>query len=189
MTQMSANDEKLKWKLLDEKELLPTRVFTVLSRREAAGGIEGDYIALDAPDCVVVIPEYRGSFVLVRQWRHGAARITAEFPGGVIDRGEDPREAALRELREETGFRAGRMTLLGELSPNPALFNSRFYCFLAEDLTQSGTPDPDPDELISVEMKPIDAVIADLGSAEESHAFMGAALAFYMRERLKRDKR
>ncbi|MCR5611395.1 MAG: NUDIX domain-containing protein [Clostridiales bacterium] len=184
---MITDDEKLKWKTLDERELLKTRVFTVLSRREAAGGIEGDYIALDAPDCVVVIPEYEGNFVLVRQWRHGAGRLTLEFPGGVVDRGEDPRVAASRELREETGFTAGRLDYLGEYSPNPALFNSRFFCFLARDLKPAGSLELDPDELIRVELKKIGDVIADLGSPEESHAFMGAALAFYLRERMKNE--
>ncbi|MBO4385281.1 MAG: NUDIX hydrolase [Clostridia bacterium] len=180
----SMDDEKLKWDALDERELLKTRVFRVLSRRERAGDIEGDYIALDAPDCVVVIPEYRGNFVLVRQWRHGAGRLTTEFPGGVVDRGEDPREAALRELREETGYRAGSMELLGVCSPNPALFNSRFYCFLARELEPAGKLEPDPDELLNVFLRPIDEAIADFGGEDETHAFMGAALAFYLRAKM-----
>ena len=181
------DDEKLKWKQTFERKLCETRVFTVLSRHEKAGAIEGDYIALDAPDCVVIIPEYRGNFVLVRQWRHGAGIITTEFPGGVIDRGEDPREAAIRELREETGFIAGSMEYLGALSPNPALFNSRFFCFLARELEPTGELEPDPDELISVVLRPIGEVIADFGSEEETHAFMGAALAFYLRDRIKQN--
>ncbi len=184
---MTRQDEKLTWKKTGEEELLETRVFTVVEQREtAANGVEGSYIALKAPDCVVVIPEREGSFVLVRQFRHGAAKLTTEFPGGVIDAGESPEEAARRELSEETGFSAGKLTFLGECSPNPALFRSRFYCYLAEELTPCGGQHLDRDELISVELRPVEEVISGFGSEEYSHAFMGAALAFYLRGEINR---
>lgn len=184
------NDEKLEWTELSERELLKTRVFTVISQTErAAGGIEGDYISLEAPDCVVVIPKAGDRFLLVRQFRHGCRRLTTEFPGGVIDRGESPEEAARRELREETGCEAGRLKLLGEVSPNPALFRSRFYCFLADELSAPGAQHLDRDELLSVLSMPIDEVVASYGSPDFCHAFMGAALAFWMRETAKGNNR
>ena len=177
-------DEKLIWKTLDEKKLLHTRVFDVLSLRErASNGIEGDYIALDAPDCVVVLPEHNGNFIMVRQWRHGAGRLTTEFPGGVIDRGEAPDRAAARELYEETGMRAGKLTLLGSFSPNPALFNSVFHVYLARELTPADGQHLDADELVDCFEMPIDEVISSLGSDDLCHAFMGAAMALYLRMR------
>ncbi|MBR0136078.1 MAG: NUDIX hydrolase [Clostridia bacterium] len=175
-------DEELKWNTISRRELLKTPVFTVTSlREEAAGGLEGDYICLDSPECVVIIPEYGEEFVLVRQWRHGASKLTTEFPGGVIGRGEAPEEAAYRELLEETGFKAGSLTLLGSVNPNPALFNSRFYVYYARELTPTGELHPDRDELISVETRPIKEVVASYGSEEFCHAFMGTALAMYLR--------
>lgn len=178
------DDNKLIWEKLDTKRLLHTRVFNVTSRRErAANGVEGDYIALEAPDCVVIVPEHEGRFTLVRQWRHGAERVTTEFPGGVIDRGEAPEEAAARELYEETGFKAGKLTPIGVCSPNPALFTSRFYVYLAEELVQTGEQHLDADELVECIEMPVDEVMASLGSEEFCHAFMGAALAFYLRYR------
>ncbi|MBR3486310.1 MAG: NUDIX hydrolase [Clostridia bacterium] len=183
------NDRELAWELAGEKKLLHTAVFDVYTQHErAANGLEGDYISLEAPDCVVVIPRTEKGFLLVRQWRHGASRITVEFPGGVIGRGEDPAEAALRELYEETGFRAGRITELGCVSPNPALFRSSFRVYLAEELEDLGTPEPDPDEFIEIMLLPEEEVIASFGNPEMSHAFMGAALALYMRERLINNK-
>ena len=168
----------------ESKELLRTRVFNVLTRHDTAeNGVEGDYIALDAPDCVVIIPEYEGNFVLVRQFRHGSGGLTTEFPGGVIDKGEDPLTAAERELYEETGYKAGKLKLIGALSPNPALFMSRFYCFLATELVPTGSQHLDKDELIEIELRPIGDIIREFGSSELSHAFMGAALMFYMREK------
>ena len=179
-------DEQRKWNITGSKELLKTPVFKVLSQHEeAANGIEGDYICLDAPECVVMIPEYEGNFVLVRQWRHGASKLTTEFPGGVIGKGEPPEAAAYRELYEETGFKAGKLTLLGSVNPNPALFLSRFYVFLAQELTPTGELHPDSDELISVELRPIDEVVASYGSDDFCHAFMGTALAFYLRTKEK----
>lgn len=178
------NDEELKWRILWEKKLLHTAVFDVMNQHEAAAdGLEGDYISLEAPDCVVVIPETEGRFVLVRQWRHGVSGLTSEFPGGVIGRGEDPAEAAYRELLEETGWRAGKLTRLGQVNPNPALFRSRFFVFLAQELEFTGETHPDADEFISTELHPVEEVISGFGSPELSHAFMGAALAFYMRYR------
>lgn len=181
-------DEKLIWNKVSEEKLLHTPVFDVIKQREEApGGISGEYISLEAPDCVVVIPEYEGLFVLVRQWRHGASKLTTEFPGGVVGKDEDPAEAAYRELYEETGFKAGKLTELGRVSPNPALFRSCFRVFLAEELEPTGETHPDADELISVELRPADEVIRDFGSEDLSHAFMGAALAFYLRHKAKRE--
>ena len=177
-------DEQLKWNMKRSKELLKTPVFTVMSQHEeAAGGLSGDYICLDAPECVVTIPEYGEDFVLVRQWRHGASCLTTEFPGGVIGKGEEPEQAAYRELLEETGFKAGKLTLIGSVNPNPALFLSRFYVFLAQDLTPTGELHPDRDELISVKTLPISEVVASYGAGEFCHAFMGTALAFYLRKK------
>lgn len=175
-------NELLKWKTTASRELLRTPVFNVeLQNEVSATGITGAYYALRGPDCVVMLPVYRGSFVLVRQWRHGADMLTTEFPGGVINRGETPEAAASRELLEETGFKAGRLTLLGSCNPNPALFKSRFYCFLAEELTPTGKLSPDDDEVLDCLLRPVDEVISAFGSGEFTHAFMGTALAMYMR--------
>lgn len=176
------NDEELKWKTNETRLALHTRVFDVLFREEvSAAGMAGEYVALKGPECVVIIPEHEGKFVLVRQWRHGAQKLTTEFPGGVIDAGEDPETAARRELFEETGYLPGRMTLLGSCNPNPALFESRFYCFLASELTPTGRQKLDADELVSVFERDKDKVIAEFGGEDMCHAFMGTALAFYLR--------
>jgi 8-oxo-dGTP pyrophosphatase MutT (NUDIX family) len=69
--------------------------------------------------------------VLVRQYRHGSREVTLEMPGGLIDAGEDPATAALRECLEETGYRATEARPLGVVRPNPALFSNRLYTFYA----------------------------------------------------------
>ena len=179
------NDNSLLWKTISENKLLHTPVFDVFSQHErAASGIEGDYVAMQAPDWVMTIPVYQGCFVMVRQWRHALGELTTEFPGGVNDRGEAPESTAARELMEETGFRAGRLIHLGTCSPNPALFRNRFHVYLAEELSPTGTLHLDDNELLRCKFVPIDDVIDGFGSGEYAHALMGTALAFYLRHTL-----
>ena len=180
------DDSALIWSVGDCRKLLHTPVFDVITQREeAANGIAGDYIAVEAPDWVMVIPEYEGGFVTVRQWRHAAEHISVEFPGGVIDAGESPETAAARELAEETGFIAGKMTKLGCVSPNPALFKNHFHVYLAEDLIPTGEQKLDDDELLSWELIPKDTLLDMFGSDDCAHALMGTALALYLRKERK----
>ena len=177
------NDESLKWTVLETRQLLHTPVFDVLAQEEQApAGPSGTYIAMDAPNWVMVIPVLGEDFLLVKQWRHAARRLTLEFPGGVADGNEDPAVTAARELQEETGFRPGKLTHLGSVNPNPALFSNTFHCYLATELIPTGAQHLDADELLRYERRPIREVIDSYGSPEYSHALMGTALAFYLRE-------
>ena len=178
------NEKRLEWRVLHAEAMLHTPVLDVMNQHEVSeAGPYGDYVAIRCPDWVMVIPVLGDRFVLVRQWRHAAQQITVEFPGGVRDSGEDPAETAARELLEETGFRAGRLTKLGACSPNPALFSNTFHCYLAEELTATGEQHLDGDEVLSCETRPISEVLNAFGGPEFSHALMGTALAFYLRSR------
>lgn len=174
--------ESLKWKTTEKEMILHTPVYDVYSQKEvAANGLEGTYVAIDAPDWVVVVAVHEGKFILVRQWRHGEDKVTLEFPGGVADPGEEAVRTALRELEEETGYRAGKITCLGRVSSNPALFKNHFSVFLAEELVQTGEQHLDEDELLRYEEHPIGEVIRRFGDEELTHAYMGTALMMYLR--------
>jgi len=84
-------------------------------------------VALDAQGCVY----------LVRQWRYPFAAELLEIPAGKLGEGEDPRECALRELKEETGMVAGRMVPLGDYYATPAYCSEVLHIFLALDLEKS----------------------------------------------------
>lgn len=179
----SADDERLKWKTGDKKSLLKTCVFDVTSRHnQAANGVEGDYIILDAPDWVIVIAERDNNFLMVKQWRHGEQKLSVEFPGGVIDKGETPEQAAERELLEETGCKAKKWTKLGSSNPNPALFSNHFHVFLAQDLVATGKQNLDHDEFINLLELPKADVIQAMGTEQFPHALMGSALAMYLKQ-------
>ena len=178
------NDEKLKWETRERKKILSTPVFDVFEQEETAyDGTAGKYIAIDAPDWVMTVPVYEDKFVMVCQWRHAAEKLSVEFPGGIADEREDPAKTAYRELLEETGFKAEKITHLGTVSPNPALFSNRFHIYLAEQLVPTGELHLDDDEFLSCELIPVDEVIASYGGEQYSHALMGTALALYLRHR------
>jgi ADP-ribose pyrophosphatase len=95
---------------------------------------------------VPVLPD--GRVVLVRQFRYAVGRMLWELPAGIIEPREKPLAAAVRELREETGYRARRFRLLGKIFTSPGFCRERIYLYLADGLQRAGTPRPDADELV-----------------------------------------
>ena len=183
----TSDDEKLKWSTQKTEVLLKTVVFDVTKQTNTAkSGLTGDYIIMNARDWVIVIPEKDNNFLMVKQWRHGEHALSVEFPGGVIDEGEEAEVAARRELEEETGYKAGKLTKLGCVNPNPALFSNHVHIFLAEDLTATGEQHLDEDEYINYMEIPIEEVIDGMGTKEFPHALMGTALALYLKDKYKR---
>lgn len=180
----TAEDEKLKWQEGEPKALLKTVVCTVTSRHNtSSNGTEGDYIIMNAPDWVIVIAEHNEKFLMVKQWRHGEAALSVEFPGGVIDKDEEADAAARRELEEETGFKAGKLTKLGMVNPNPALFSNHVHFYLAEDLYSTGKQHLDNDEFINCMELTKEEVLEGMGTPQFPHAIMGMALSLYIKHK------
>ena len=178
----SKEDDKLKWTEGEPKELLKTVVCKVTCRHNTSyDGTEGDYIIMEAPDWVIVIPEKDDKFLMVKQWRHGESALSVEFPGGVIDKGEEPEQAARRELEEETGCRAGKLIKLGSVNPNPALFSNHVHFYLAQELSATGKQHLDEDEFINCMELSKNEVLEGMGTAQFPHAIMGMALSLYIK--------
>lgn len=176
----------LEWKIEQREKILHTPVFDIYSQKEVSPeGFSGNYVSIAAPDWVVIVAVHNDNFILVNQFRHGEERVTVEFPGGVCDSNENPEETARRELLEETGFSAGRMTFLGKVSSNPALFKNHFSVYLAEELVQTGEQHLDSDEVLNYLELPRKEVLERMGSYEFSHAYTGTAIAFYLRHLLR----
>jgi 8-oxo-dGTP pyrophosphatase MutT (NUDIX family) len=148
-------------------------------RLSAGPGEERDALVLAAPDWVNVIPLLDdGRVVMVRQWRFGIAAPTLEIPGGIVDPGEAPIEAAARELREETGYAAEAVRPLGAVSPNPAILANRCATFVATGLALVGAPQSGLDEELAVELVPLADVVRLVRIGEIHHALVVAA--FYL---------
>ncbi len=137
-----------------------------------------DRLVLESVDWVnIVALDAEGRSVMIRQYRFGVGYTTLETPGGMVDPGEDSRQAAERELFEETGFTSGNWTYLGAVEPNPAIHDNLCHHWLAEDVQRVGAQDLGDGELISVEMMTQDAVCEAVLSGELRHALALSALA------------
>ena len=108
-----------------------------------------------------VVPVYPdGTTLLVRQHRVAVDRITLEIPAGKLDSvSEDPLDCAVRELEEETGLRAGRMTLLTSLLTTPGFCTEKIAIYLAQGLSQ-GETHPDEDEFLGLVRLPLSEAVA-----------------------------
>jgi 8-oxo-dGTP pyrophosphatase MutT (NUDIX family) len=131
----------------------------------------------------VVATTARGEVVMVRQWRHGASRVTLEIPGGLIDPGESAETAAVRELLEETGYAAPSVRPLGVANPNPAIFGNRVHTYLAENCERVAEVRNGPLEETWVELVPERELAARLRAGEIDHALVIAALHWWRLDR------
>ncbi len=193
----------LHWEKTGSRNLFSTRIFSLREdERRSAEGKESSFIVVNAPNWVTVIPELEapdtpsalsspaGSsvnnrFLIVRQFRHGTERVGMEFPAGVIDRGETPEQAARRELLEETGYEAGELKQIGEVSPNPAFMGNTTYTFVARRLRRvSSSLDLDEDELLDVCTKDFSSLKSEIGLPPFDSAITVQAWFFYLRERM-----
>ena len=121
-----------------------------VDRIQLADGREALREVVEHPGGVCVLPiDGEGRAWCVRQFRYPARRHFLEAPAGKLEPGEEPRSAALRELREETGFIPGRLLELGEFHTSPGYNTEKLHLFLALELTR-GEAQPDPGELLEL---------------------------------------
>ena len=104
------------------------------------------------PGAVCVVPLLdNGDVVLVRQYRHATGSRLLEICAGGLNPGEDPMDAARRELEEETGYRAGKLVERARFWTTPGFTTEFMYLYEATDLVKTQTS-PDADEVIDVEI-------------------------------------
>ncbi len=160
-------DDAPPWTVLDSRPLIADRWIRLRADRlrNGAGEELSPWYVLDYPDwvaCVVLTPDDR--LVMVRQWRHGAARWCLELPGGVIDREDgDSLVAGRRETLEETGHAAETWRYLTAGWANPAIQTNRLHVVLATGARPVQATTHEPGETIRVETYPVAEVLAGLG--------------------------
>lgn len=177
-----SSSEPARWEKLGHSLVANTRIFDVLSTRFRHHGrrTERDFIVIDAPDWVNVValtPDHR--IVLVRQFRFGIDTVSLEIPGGVIDDGEEPVLAGVRELREETGYTGAPARLLGSVNPNPAMQNNRCHFVFVEQAELTAPLEWDADEEIQVLTLPVEEVFALAHAGAITHGLVLNALLMF----------
>ncbi len=171
------------WTFLSRSELAKTRIYRILTERwrSPRTGLEHDFSVIDSADWVNVLAlDEAGCAVLIRQFRFGSQSFTLEVAGGMIDANEAPEAAALRELREETGYRAQHIVSLGAVEPNPAILNNRLHMFVAEGCVREGDLTLDAGEDIEVLTVPFAELVQMLESGELSHALVALTVHRYL---------
>lgn len=171
-----------RWEKLRQRLEMKTVVFDLLSARfrHPGRGTERDFVVLNAPDWVNIIaltPDDR--IVLVRQFRYGINEFSLEIPGGVMEAGEDPVAAGLRELREETGYTGASARLIGSVHPNPAIQSNRCHFVLVDMAVPSHALEWDPDEEMQITTERVEDVLALARSGGIVHGLVLNALLLF----------
>jgi ADP-ribose pyrophosphatase len=119
-----------------------------------------EYGVLEGGGFATVVPVTDGGkVVLVRQWRQPLSSFTLELPSGGVDKGEDPRVAAERELFEETGYRAGGLEHLVSVHTSTGRTDEVCHLFRCRALRDPGGPRPEPTEFIQVVELPFEEAL------------------------------
>ena len=152
---MDMTEKKLSSRMVYDGKILHLHVDTV----ELPNGKQALREVADHPGGVAIVAIDQNDNVLtVKQYRYVFSRVLEEIPAGKLEPGEDPRDAALRELREETGASPERFTDLGPLIVSPGAYGEVLHLYLAEGLSL-GAQSPDEDEFLDVDRTPFDKMV------------------------------
>ncbi len=167
------------WKLTKIKTVFKSFPFNVLKKRYINPITKKKFTAfvLDVPNWANIIAiNDKNEILMVRQFRFGTDKIDLEIPGGCLDKGEDPKKGAQRELKEETGFSVDleNLTQIGVVDANPAIQNNKCYTFLAEKITP-GEQNLDPYEIIEYEFASQEQVRKYIRNGQITNTYIIAA--------------
>lgn len=141
-------------KISRRDEVFRTPYFTLVGKQLVGSAADDPYYVLDLPDYVSVVAETpNGDIVLVRQFRPAVEAVTLELPAGLVDAGDTAEATAVRELREETGFVADRVVLVGCLRPDTGRLGNRLWVYFAAGVIRDATAAPEDGMEVVVQSK------------------------------------
>lgn len=191
------DEERLMWKEKSVRHIITNKWidFRESEFQFPDGTSFSPYYSYTRKDYVVVVAsDTEGRYICVRQFRQGVMKVTTEFPAGGLDHSgcskygageyEEPLRAAKRELMEETGYAAGRITKLLSIPSNATISSNYAHIFLAEQCTRAGNQNLDSTEYLDVELHTPEEInnLIFSGNFEQS---MHALAWFMVQTRLK----
>ena len=170
------------WDKISSKYLIENKIFKLREDRVISPKKESEHPVwvIDTPNWVNIIPITKNNeVILVNQHRFGTEQLSLEIPGGMVDEGEDPKTAAIRELTEETGYTSSEVIEIGRVESNPALMSNHTYSYLALNVSQTEEQKLDGMEDIEILKIHIEEIPSLIEKGEIEHALVICAFYFY----------
>ena len=169
-----------KWVIENEISIFKNKIWDLRSRKYSNANRKtiSDFYYISSPDWVVVVARTISKEILfVNQFRCGINDFSTELPGGIIDKGEEPIEAAKRELKEETGYEGKKIKSLGFCHPNPSMINNKCHFFLIDEvkLSSDGTCWDEHEEMENIMIRQ-EKIVELIETGQLSHSLTIAAL-------------
>ncbi len=174
-----------KWKLLESKYIIqrPWATLRVDKLELPNGNVKDEYYVLEYPTWVNMIGiTVEENILFVRQYRHGADEILLELPAGVVEEGEAPKDAAVREMLEETGYEFDRVEEVCKLYANPATSGNLTYTYLLKGGRKVQEQELDDSEDIEVVEMTVEEAKEYLFENKIGQALHSAALFYTLRK-------
>jgi len=178
-------DEKLVWKLLETGYVLDAKWLKVRKEKVELpnGRVLDDFYVVENGELVAILAiDANDEIFLVKQYRHAIKDVTIDFPGGGVEEGESPTDAARRELAEETGMLADNLEKLVIYYPDSGRTACKKHIFLAKNLRKDagGSYKQEDNEDIQLLRMPLKEVLEKMRNGDMKEATLLVGMAAYL---------